>query len=83
VLGDAGFSDVTVETVPAPLKRASAEECLRFEMESFGALHHMLSRLNADDREAAWAEIADALREFEDPGGSTGPCEMLVICGRK
>jgi hypothetical protein len=43
----------------------------------------MLSRLNADDREAAWAEIADALREFEDPGGSTGPCEMLVICGRK
>lgn len=82
-LGDAGFSDVEVETVPSPLQMSSAADCLRFEKESFGALHQMLSGLSDADREAAWAEIAEALREFESADGFTGPCEMLVVSGRK
>ena len=40
----AGFRDVTVEAVPAPLRLPSAAECVRFERESFGALHQMLVR---------------------------------------
>ncbi|HVG87560.1 MAG TPA: class I SAM-dependent methyltransferase [Gaiellales bacterium] len=79
VLTQAGFSDVVVEAVPSPVRMASAAECVRFERESFGALHQMLSGLPADEREAAWAEIAQALSQFDGPAGFTGPCEMLVV----
>ena len=78
-LTDAGFVDVTVEAVPSPVRMASAAECVRFERESFGALHQMLSGLSSPDREAAWAEIGEALAQYEGPDGFTGPCEMLVV----
>lgn len=39
----AGFSDVQVKRVSAPVRMASAGECARFERESFGALHQMLA----------------------------------------
>ncbi len=78
---DAGFHDVTVTAVPAPVRMASAAECVRFERESFGALHQMLSGLDEDGRDAAWREIGEALAEFDGPDGFTGPCEMLVVSG--
>jgi hypothetical protein len=73
--------DVAVEAVPSPLRMASAADCLRFERESFGALHQMLSGLSDTDRQAAWAEIEQALTQFEGPEGFVGPCEMLVVSG--
>ena len=79
----AGFSDIVVETVPSPLRMASAAECVRFERESFGALHTMLAGLPEAQRQAAWDEIGEALAEFEGPDGFVGPCEMLVVSGRK
>lgn len=74
----AGFRDVQVQAVPSPLRMTSATECLRFERESFGALHQMLVGLDEAGREAAWQEVGEALREFEDADGFSGPCEMLV-----
>jgi SAM-dependent methyltransferase len=82
-LTDAGFRDVTVTTVAAPVRMPSAAECVRFERESFGALHQMLAGLDTEGREAAWREIAEALAEFEGPDGFTGPCEMLVVSGTR
>jgi SAM-dependent methyltransferase len=79
----AGFRDVTVDVVESPVRMASAADCVRFEKESFGALHQMLSGLAEPEREAAWAEIGEALAAFEDGGGFTGPCEMLVVTGTK
>jgi SAM-dependent methyltransferase len=76
---DAGFADITVEAVPSPLRMASSEDCLRFERESFGALHQMLAGLPDVERQAAWAEIGEALAEFDRPEGFEAPCEMLVI----
>ncbi|GAA0479236.1 hypothetical protein Ade02nite_39940 [Paractinoplanes deccanensis] len=83
LLTDAGFEDVRAETVPAPLRMSSAAECVRFERESFGALHQMLAGLTAEEQDAAWAEIAEELRRFEGPDGFTGPCEMVVVSGAK
>ncbi|KAA1424705.1 class I SAM-dependent methyltransferase [Mumia zhuanghuii] len=77
----AGLKDVTVTRVPSPVRMASAAECVQFERESFGALHQMLANVGPAEREAAWEEIADALREFEGPEGFVGPCEMLVVSG--
>jgi SAM-dependent methyltransferase len=82
-LDDAGFTDVEVRRVPAPLRLASAAECVRFERESFGALHQMLAGLDVPAREAAWAEIAERLAQFEGPDGFIAPCELLVAAGRR
>ncbi len=80
----AGFRDVRAETLPAPLRMNSADECLRFEKESFGALHQMLSSLDPPGRDAAWAEVGGALRAFEDAkGGFAGPCELVLVVGTK
>jgi hypothetical protein len=61
----------------------SAAECLRFEQESFGALHQMLSGLDQAGRNAAWDEVASALREFETDDGFVGPCLLAVAAGQK
>jgi SAM-dependent methyltransferase len=75
----AGFHDVKTEVVSAPLRMKDAGECLRFEKESFGALHQMLSTLDEPAREGAWSEVASALREFErGREGFVGPCELVV-----
>ena len=60
-----------------------AADCVRFERESFGALHQMLGGLSADERAEAWAEIGTELAAFEGPGGFEGPCELIVGWGVK
>ena len=80
---DAGFMDIEARTIDAPLKLASAAECLQFEKESFGALHQMLSGLSADEQEQAWQEIEQRLTSFEGPDGFSGPCELVVAVGTR
>lgn len=82
-LAGAGFSDIEVREVDAPLRLPSAADCLRFERESFGALQQMLSGLSGPERESAWSEVGEALRQFEHPGGFTGPCRLLVGAGTR
>jgi SAM-dependent methyltransferase len=79
----AGFRDVGAQTLPAPLRMPRAADCVRFERESFGALHQMLGGLSADGRAEAWAEIGKELAAFEGPGGFEGPCELIVAWGVK
>ena len=79
----AGFVDVEVRALPAPLRLASATECVRFERESFGALHQMLAGLDANAQAAVWQEITDALTEFEGSDGFVAPCELLVVAAAK
>jgi SAM-dependent methyltransferase len=83
ILTDAGFRDVTVVTVPAPVRMSSAAECARFERESFGALHQMLSNVPVGERDGVWTDIASGLARFETSEGFTGPCELLVAAGTK
>jgi SAM-dependent methyltransferase len=79
----AGFHDVETRLVDAPLRLRSAADCVRFERESFGALHQMLSGLSESERDEAWVEIETALAAFEGPDGFVGPCEMVVAAGIK
>ena len=79
----AGFSDIQTRVVSAPLYLASAYECMRFERESFGALHQMLATLSEAERESVWEEIVNELQQFETAEGFVGPCEMLVAIGVK
>lgn len=80
---EAGFSDVSVTTVAAPVRMARAADCVQFERDSFGALHQMLSGLSEAEREQAWTEIERELERFETSDGFEGPCELLVASGTK
>src|SRR3954464_345356 len=82
-LDAAGFRDVYVEEMDAPLRMPSAADCLRFEQESFGALQQMLSGLSPAQRDAAWSDVGEALGQFEGADGFVGPCRLLVACGTR
>ncbi|MBI2911038.1 MAG: methyltransferase type 11, partial [Chloroflexi bacterium] len=77
----AGFRDIQTRVVHAPVRVASAAECVRFERESFGALHQMLAGLSQEGQEAAWQEIEQELRQYEGPQGFEGPCELIIGVG--
>ncbi len=79
----AGFRDVESRTVAAPLRMDSSADCVRFEKESFGALHQMLGGLPPAAVDEAWDEIGRELARFDGPDGFEGPCEMLVVAGAK
>jgi SAM-dependent methyltransferase len=79
----AGFRDVQTRTIHAPLRLDSAADCVRFERESFGALHQMLAALDDAEREEAWDEIEAELGRFDAAEGFEGPCELIVAAGVK
>ncbi len=79
----AGFQDVQTRIVAAPLRLPSAAECVRFERESFGALHQMMAGLTDAERQTAWEEIEQELRTFEGADGFVGPCELLIAVGTR
>jgi hypothetical protein len=56
---------------------------VRFERESFGALHQMMAAMSEAERDATWEEIASTLAQFESADGFVGPCEMLVGAGTR
>lgn len=82
VLKTAGFSDVEERVIDAPLRLPKATDCLRFERESFGALHQMLAGLDGPAQDSVWDEIATALSKYETEDGFIGPCEMVVVSGK-
>ena len=79
----AGFHDIQVRIISAPLRLRTASECVRFERESFGALHQMLAGVPESDRPSVWQEIETELRTYENGADFVGPCEMLVAVGTK
>ena len=79
----AGFKNVKSELVNSPLLLPSAKECVRFEKESFGALHQMMSTLSDSEKDSVWNEIEEDLKMFETENGFAGPCEMVVAVGEK
>ena len=82
-LSDAGFKDIHIEKMDAPVRVATASECMQFEQESFGALHQMLGGLSDADKDEAWEEIEQALQQFENGQQFEGPCEMLIAAGTR
>jgi ubiquinone/menaquinone biosynthesis C-methylase UbiE len=79
----AGFREVQTQVVSAPVRLASATECVRFERDSFGALQQMLAGLAVEERESVWQEIEQTLRQFEGPSGFEGACELLLAVGTR
>jgi ubiquinone/menaquinone biosynthesis C-methylase UbiE len=79
----AGFTHAKTARIDSPLRLPTAKECVRFEKESFGALHQMMSSLSGQEKESVWQEIEEELSKFESKNGFIGPCEMVVAVGEK
>lgn len=77
-LTQAGFRDIEVELIDAPVLLSSAAECTRFERESFGALHQMLGTMPLDEQDVVWQEIESALSRYDTDDGFAGPCELVI-----
>jgi SAM-dependent methyltransferase len=75
---NAGFEAVDVRPLDAPVRFPTAAECVRFERESFGALHAMLAGVTPAERDRAWREIEEELGQFEGDDGFEGPCQLLI-----
>jgi SAM-dependent methyltransferase len=80
-LAKAGFTNIEERVISAPLLLPTAADCVRFERESFGALHQMLSGLDAATQDEVWGEIATALGQYQTATGFVAPCEMVVAAG--
>jgi SAM-dependent methyltransferase len=79
----AGFREVQVRRVDSPVRLPAAADCVRFERESFGALHQMMAAMSDAERADTWAEIERELGRFQGAEGFIGPCEMLVGAGTR
>ena len=82
-LAQAGLREIESRIVPAPLRLASAAECVKFEQESFGALHQMLAGLDEAQKQAAWAEIESEFRAFERDGVCELSSEVVIATGMR
>ncbi len=79
----AGFHDVVIEVIDAPVMLPSAADCVRFERESFGALHQMLGSMSAESQASVWDEIEVALSQFDTADGFVGPCELVIAAATR
>ena len=77
----AGFEDVRERLISAPLRFASAEECVQWRREASGTMQQMVSDLDPAEQEAIWADIVAVLRQYETADGFESPCELLVASG--
>ena len=79
---NAGFRDVAIHEFPTRRRfpsLAHAVEYLRGPL----PLRELMARLSEAEREQAWAEIEETLRQFVGPSGYDSPCELLIGVGTK
>jgi ubiquinone/menaquinone biosynthesis C-methylase UbiE len=79
----AGFVDVAVRAVPMRRYFPSTAEAVRAMKVSFPRLQDLLAKVSEADRELAWNEIEQQLRQFEGSNGFEVPGEWLIGVGTK
>ncbi len=83
LLGQAGFADAEVRTVPVPLRMPSAADYVRVAREAFGAFNSMMAHLPAEERQSVWDEVERSLSAFESADGFEVPGECLVAAATR
>lgn len=79
----AGFVDVEMRRVDAAFRLTSGEDYLRFIKTAAGPVMAILDALDEAARQAAWAEIAEALSPFTSAAGWEAPTELLLAAGAR
>ena len=79
---NAGFRDVVIQEFPTRRRFPSLAQAMQY-MKGPLPLRELMARLSETEREQAWAEIEEALRQFVGPNGYDSPCELLIGVGTK
>ncbi len=83
LLADAGFADVVVTQVPAPLRSASFDAWWTRTSALAGPLAKRLAALPEDARHALRARLTEAVRPYQTPTGLDFPGVSLLAAGRR
>ncbi len=78
-----GFTGVKSHVLAAPVRMASATECLRWRQETSGTLQQMLRSLSGTEIQQVWEEIETELKQYEGAHGLESPCELIIGGGLK
>jgi SAM-dependent methyltransferase len=81
LLGTAGFVGIAECTVAVPLRMPSVAQALAMMQAAFGAYRAVISDSPEPVREAAWAEVARTLGDFETADGFAAPAEVVIAAG--
>jgi SAM-dependent methyltransferase len=78
-----GLVNFEQRTLSVPLRMPSAVQVLEMMQEAFGAYRAVLSGSSEAVQTAAWAEVAETLKNFETAKEFEAPAEVLVAAGVK
>jgi ubiquinone/menaquinone biosynthesis C-methylase UbiE len=77
----AGFIDVTVRFLQAPMRLQSARAYIDFVKASAAPIQILANRLAPSERDAFWSELESAMAVFATDQGWVGPNELLLASG--
>jgi hypothetical protein len=80
---DAGFRDVTVEAAPVQRRFPSLAVAMQIVRNLLPEIRQLLMQATETEREAAWAEIEDALRQYDNADEIVAPQTYLIGVGTK
>jgi len=80
-----GFRNVSNQSSAHHRKYVSLQDALTLIKSSGGAaaLQNVMVNLSIADQEKAWAEITEALTQFDGPNGFEAPGEVIIAVGTK
>ena len=78
---DSGYSNIATKVVRAPLKLDKASEALEMMRTAFGAYRAVVADLGEGARNAAWADVGEFLKQFENDAGWETELEVIIGSG--
>jgi len=80
-LVESGYSNVEAKVLPVRLRLDSANEALDMMKGAFGAYRAVVADLSEEMRTAAWSEVGEYLKQFENEAGWETEMEVVVASG--
>ena len=80
-LVESGYAQVSTNVVPVKLSLKSANEALEMMRGAFGNYRTVVAELSEDERNAAWSEVGDFLKQFENNAGWETELEVIIASG--
>ena len=83
LLSESGLAQVETRVVRAGLRLASAAQALEMMQQAFGACRAVVADLDPQARAAAWSEVGECLRSFEDHEAFQTELEFMIGAGAR
>lgn len=83
LLGRAGFVDITVRAVSAPMRLPSSRHYVEFVRSAGLPIVQLLAALPEAAQHGAWNDMAAQLARFDTPDGWQGPNALLLCAGAR